>query len=75
MNPKEDYLKILKVEYLSNHGSDIIQILNLSYRDQTNVYRSLKLKTTSTEDNLKNLKVEYLSYGRGKSFLPKMFIW
>jgi hypothetical protein len=57
----EDNLKILNVEYLSNHWSDFIQIVNLSWGDQTKVYRSLKLKTTSTEDNLKNLNVEYLS--------------
>ena len=32
----EDDLKILKVEYLSNHSSDFPQILNLSLGDQTN---------------------------------------
>ena len=31
----EDDLKILKVEYLSNHWSDLPQILNLSLGDQT----------------------------------------
>ena len=31
----EDDLKILKVEYLSNHSSDPPQILNLSSGDQT----------------------------------------
>ena len=31
----EDNLKILKVEYLSNHWSDIPKILNLSSGDQT----------------------------------------
>jgi hypothetical protein len=31
----EDNLKILKVEYLSNHWSDLPQILNLSSGDQT----------------------------------------
>ena len=31
----EDDLKILKVEYLSNHWSDLPQILNLSSGDQT----------------------------------------
>jgi hypothetical protein len=48
----EDDLKILNVEYLSKHLSDIIQILNLSYGDQTKVYTSLKLKMTPMEDNL-----------------------
>jgi hypothetical protein len=43
----EDDLKLLNVDYLSNHLSDVIQILNLSLGDQTKVYRSLKLKTTS----------------------------
>ena len=31
----EDDLKILKVDYLSNHWSDLPQILNLSSGDQT----------------------------------------
>ena len=31
----EDDLKILKVEYLSNHLLDHIQMLNLSLNDQT----------------------------------------
>ena len=33
--PMEDDLKILKVEYLSIHWSDFLQILNLSSGDQT----------------------------------------
>ena len=33
----EDDLKILKVEYLSNHWSDLSQILNLSSGDQTKI--------------------------------------
>jgi hypothetical protein len=33
----EDDLKILKVEYLSNHLSDPPQILNLSSGDQTKI--------------------------------------
>ena len=57
----EDDLKILNVEYLSNHWSDLIQILDLSYGDQTKVYISFRLKMTPMEDDLKILKVEYLS--------------
>ena len=33
----EDNLKILVVEYLSNHWSDLAQILNLSLCDKTKV--------------------------------------
>ena len=33
----EDDLKILKVEYLSNHWSDFSQILNLRSGDQTKI--------------------------------------
>ena len=33
----EDNLKRIKVEYLSNHWSDIAQIWNLSLCDQTKV--------------------------------------
>jgi hypothetical protein len=57
----EDDLKILNVEYLSNHWSDLIQILNLSEGDQTKVYRSIKVKTAPMEDDLKKLNIEYLS--------------
>ena len=42
----EDDLKILKVEYLSNHSSDPPQILNLSSGDQT------KIKNAWNEDDL-----------------------
>ena len=43
--PMEDNLKILKLEYLSNHLSDFPQILSLSLGNQT------KLKNTQNEDN------------------------
>ena len=52
---KEDNIKILKVEYLSNHWSDLLQILNWSSEDQT------KNQNTLNEEDLKLLKVEYLS--------------
>ena len=42
----EEDLKILKVEYLSNHWSDFPQILNLSLGDQT------KIKNAWNEDDL-----------------------
>ena len=38
----EDGLKILKVEYISNHLLDHTQILNLSLDDQTIFYKSFK---------------------------------
>ena len=57
---KEDYLKILKVEYLSNHLLDRTQILNLGLGDQTMFYKSLKIRRPSTEDDLKIFKKEYL---------------
>ena len=38
----EDNLKILKVEYLSNHWSEFTQILNLSLGDQTKVTNAWK---------------------------------
>ena len=63
----EGDLKILKVEYLNNHWSDLPQIPNLGLGDQTKIKIGLKfeMKTTSDwslmEDNLKILKVVYLS--------------
>ena len=53
--PMEDDLKILKVEYLSIHWSDFLQILNLSSGDH------IKIKNVWNEDDLKILKIEYLS--------------
>jgi hypothetical protein len=44
--PMEDHLKILKVEYLSNHWSYLSQILDLSSGDQT------KIKNAWKEDDL-----------------------
>jgi hypothetical protein len=46
----EDDLKILKVEYLINHWSDLPQILNLSWDDQT--WKLLKWGWHPMEDNL-----------------------
>ena len=57
----EDDIKILKVEYLSNHLLDHTQILNLSLYDQTIFCKSFKERRPPMEDDLKILKVEYLS--------------
>ena len=48
----EDDLKILKVDYLSNHWSELPQILRLSSEDQTQIKKAwnkddLQLKMTS----------------------------
>ena len=42
----EEDVKILKIEYLNNHRSDLPQILKLSLGDQT------KMENTSNEDDL-----------------------
>ena len=52
----EDDLKILKVEYLSNHLLDRTQISKLSLNDQTIVYKFFKWrrprwKATSMKDD------------------------
>jgi hypothetical protein len=57
--PIKDDLKILNIEYLNNHWSDLIQILNLSYGDQTKVYRSFRLKTTT---NWQPLVISYAKF-------------
>jgi hypothetical protein len=49
-------LKLLKVEYLSNHLSNHTQILNLSLDDQTIFNKSLKVGCPWMEDDLKLLK-------------------
>ena len=46
----EDNLKLLKLEYLSNHWSDLLQILILSEGAQTNIN---EMKKTYNERGLK----------------------
>ena len=54
VNPSnEDYLKILKVEYLSNCFLDHTQILNLDSGDQSKVFKYFKWRQPSMEENLK----------------------
>ena len=57
----EDDLKIVKVEYLSNHLLDHTQILNLSLFNQTLFCKSFKWRRPSMEGYLNILKVEYVS--------------
>ena len=45
----EDDLKILEVEYLSNHLLDPTQILNLSLDDQTILYKFFKWRRRSQQ--------------------------
>ena len=52
----EDDLKVLKVEYLSDHWSDDTQILNLHRGDQTQVKKCLKWRRIPIEDDLKTIK-------------------
>ena len=59
--PIEDDLKIVKVEYLSNHLLDTTKILNLNLGEQTIFYKSLKRRRPTMKDDLKILKVEYIS--------------
>ena len=49
----QDNLKILKVEYLSNHLLNHSQIFNLSLDDQAIFYKSLKWRQPLMEDDLK----------------------
>jgi hypothetical protein len=52
--PKEDDLKILKVEYFSNYLLDQTQTLNLSLYDQTIFYNSFKWRRPPMEDDLQS---------------------
>ena len=52
----ENYLKLLKVEYISNQLLDHTEILNLSLDDQTIFDKSLKWRWPPMEDDLKILK-------------------
>ena len=50
--PMEDDLKILKVEYLSNHWSDLPQILNWSSGDQIKIKNAWNGRRPPMEDDL-----------------------
>ena len=56
----EDDLKILKVEYLSNHLGSYSNS-KLIFDDQTILYKSFKWRKPAMEDDLKILEVECLS--------------
>ena len=56
----EDDLKILKLGYLSNHLSDLSQILNISFWDQTKIENCQIWRQPQMEADLKILKLEYL---------------
>ena len=57
----EDDLKILKLEYLSNHLLDLTNILNWSLYEHSIFSQSFKWRRPPMEDNIKILKGEYLS--------------
>ena len=69
----EDDLKILKVEYLSNHWLDLTRIWNLRLGDQTKLYKCVKWRQPRIEDDLKILKMVYLSNHQSKVF--RFFKW
>ena len=52
----EDDLKILKVEYLSNHWLDLPQILNLSSVYQNKIKKAWNEEGPLMEDDLNNIK-------------------
>ena len=52
----EEDLKILKVEYLSNHWSDFTQILNLSLEGTKPKSQTLERKTTINGRRPENIK-------------------
>ena len=52
----KDDLKILELDYLSNHLLNHTQILDLSLDDQTVFYKSLKWRQPPMEYDLKILK-------------------
>ena len=57
----QDDLKILKVEWLGNHWSDLSLILNLNSWEQPWIKIKITYtgRQTTAEDDLKILKVEY----------------
>jgi hypothetical protein len=67
----EDDLKIFKLEYRSDHLSDLPQILNTRLSEHTKIENCLKWRQPQMKDDLKILKLEYLS--NHLSDLPHLF--
>ena len=63
MEPMEEDLKIIKVENLSNHWSDLPQILNLSLGDQIKVQR-LKYPSYTEESAIATQTGEVSRFGK-----------
>ena len=60
--PSRPTVNVCDMEYLSDHWTDLPQILNLSLGDQTEIKKILsKWRRPPMEEDLKILKVEYLS--------------
>jgi hypothetical protein len=57
----EDHIKLLKVEYLSNHWLYVPQRLSWRIGDQTKHNKLFHWRQPQKEDDLQILKVEYLS--------------
>ena len=57
----EEDLKILIMEYLSNHLLDYAQILNFNWDDQTKFLQILRMKTTSNGRRPQNIDNELTS--------------
>ena len=64
MLKNEDNLRILNMEYLSNHWLDLTHILNLSLGDQNKGYKCFKWSQLPMEDNIK-IDLKFQSSGRG----------
>jgi hypothetical protein len=61
--PTEENLKIQKVEYFTDHWSDLTQIWNFSYWDQTRVHKGMKWRGPPMEDDLqRKMIVKYEKY-------------
>ena len=52
----KDNLKLSKLEYHSNHLSDVPKILNLSWEEQTKIGNCLKNRQSPKEDDLNKVK-------------------
>ena len=57
----EEDLKILKVEYLSNHWSELPHKFWINFRGPNKRKQCLKWRRPPMEDNLKILNADYLS--------------
>ena len=64
--PTRHIANVLNIKHISNHWLDLTHNLNISYGDQTKVYKGIKWRRPESEDYLKIRDVHYKLWGKSQ---------